>query len=177
MRLPSGVSRKFASSARSESRRGAECGPAEASLLKSLDAMGDMERLDAVIGPVQRMVRALPLGPARDVLHGRQLGHPLHPVLVQIPMGAWLSAAVLDLVPGRQRSARLLVGVGVVSAVPAAWAGWVDWAEQHEQQMRVGLVHAASNATAVGLYAASWVARGAAAGAGARSWGSRGSVP
>ncbi|WP_406152833.1 Rieske 2Fe-2S domain-containing protein [Streptomyces sp. NBC_01023] len=129
--------------------------------------MGDMERLDAVIGPVQRMVRALPLGPARDVLHGRQLGHPLHPVLVQIPMGAWLSAAVLDLVPGRQRSARLLVGVGVVSAVPAAWAGWVDWAEQHEQQMRVGLVHAASNATAVGLYAASWVARGR----GRRGWG------
>ncbi|WP_327293980.1 MULTISPECIES: Rieske 2Fe-2S domain-containing protein [unclassified Streptomyces] len=129
--------------------------------------MGDTEWLDVLISPVQRVVRALPLGPARDVLHGRQLGHPLHPLLVQIPMGAWLSAAVLDLVPGRERSARLLVGVGVVSAVPAALAGWVDWAEQHEQQMRVGLVHAASNAAAVGLYAASWVARGR----GRQCWG------
>ncbi|MFE2376145.1 Rieske 2Fe-2S domain-containing protein [Streptomyces sp. NPDC059398] len=136
-------------------------------MLKSLDALGGAERLDVVVSPVQRLVRALPLGPARDVLHGRQLGHPLHPLLVQVPMGAWLSAAVLDLVPGAGRSARLLVGVGVVAAAPAAWAGWVDWAEQHEQQMRVGLVHAASNAAAVGLYAGSWVARGR----GRRGWG------
>ncbi|MEW2437317.1 Rieske 2Fe-2S domain-containing protein [Streptomyces caniferus] len=119
-----------------------------------------MERLDSIVSPVQRVVRGLPLGPGRDVLHGRPLGHPLHPLLVQVPMGAWLSAAVLDLVPGSSRSARLLVGIGVLSAAPAALAGWVDWAEQHEQQMRTGLVHAATNVVAVGLYAGSWVARG-----------------
>ncbi|MFI5756851.1 Rieske 2Fe-2S domain-containing protein [Streptomyces sp. NPDC051569] len=131
-----------------------------ASLVRSLDALGEAEQLDAVIRPIQRAVRALPLGRYRDVLHGRQIGHPLHPVLVQIPMGAWLSAAVLDAVPGAGRGARLLVAVGVLSAAPAAWAGWVDWAEQHERQKRTGLVHAASNAIAVGLYARSWVVRG-----------------
>ncbi|MEU7039472.1 Rieske (2Fe-2S) protein [Streptomyces varsoviensis] len=129
--------------------------------------MGGMEGLDRAVGPVRRLVRALPLGRGRDVLHGRQLGHPLHPLLVQLPMGSWLSAAALDLVPGGRRGARFLVGVGVVSAVPAALAGWVDWAEQHEQQMRVGLVHAASNAVAIGLYAGSWTARGR----GRRGWG------
>ncbi|MGI5255771.1 Rieske 2Fe-2S domain-containing protein [Streptomyces angustmyceticus] len=106
------------------------------------------------------MVHALPLGRARDVLHGLPLGHPLHPVLVQVPIGAWLSSAVLDAVPGTRRSARLLIGVGVMAAAPAALAGWVDWAEQHEDQRRTGLVHAVSTAVAVGLYAQSWVQRG-----------------
>ncbi|UQA91176.1 Rieske (2Fe-2S) protein [Streptomyces halobius] len=133
---------------------------AEDSFLKSLDSLGRLERLDAVISRVQQVVRGLPLGRYRDVLHGLQIGHPLHPALVQIPMGAWFSAAVLDVVPGTGRSARLLVGVGVLSAAPAALAGWVDWAEQHEDQMRTGLVHAASIAAAVGLYARSWVHRG-----------------
>lgn len=129
-------------------------------LVKSLDAPGRWEQLDTVIGPVQRVVRGLPLGRFRDVLHGLPIGHPLHPALVQLPMGAWMSAAVLDTVPGTRRGARLLVGVGVLAAVPAAWAGWVDWAEQHEDQMRTGLVHAGSMALAIGLYARSWVHRG-----------------
>ncbi|WP_244943338.1 Rieske 2Fe-2S domain-containing protein [Streptomyces inhibens] len=133
---------------------------AEASFLTSLDALSRLEKLDAVINPAQRAVRGLPLGRLRDVLHGLPIGHPLHPVLVQIPMGAWLSAAVLDVVPGAGRNARLLVGLGVLSAAPAALAGWVDWAEQHEDQMRTGLVHAASVAAAIGLYAGSWVHRG-----------------
>ncbi|MEV5937473.1 Rieske (2Fe-2S) protein [Streptomyces sp. NPDC051994] len=128
--------------------------------MKALDALGGIEALDRVISPLQRAVRALPLGRCRDVLHGRQIGHPLHPALVQVPMGAWLSAAVLDLVPGAGRSARLLVGVGVVSAAPTALSGWADWAEQPPQQLRSGLVHAVSNATAIGLYAGSWRVRG-----------------
>ncbi|MFE3185499.1 Rieske 2Fe-2S domain-containing protein [Streptomyces violascens] len=129
-------------------------------LPKALDALGRAEALDRVTTPLQKAVRGLPLGRFRDVLHGRPIGHPLHPALVQVPMGAWLSAAVLDLVPGAGRNARLLVGVGVVSVAPAAWAGWVDWAEQPKEQLRTGLVHAASNAAAIGLYAGSWKVRG-----------------
>lgn len=129
-------------------------------LLKALDALGEAHQLDKITGRLQKAVRALPLGPYRAVLQGRPLGHPLHPVLVQVPIGAWTSAAVLDLVPGAGRNARLLVGMGVVSAVPAAWAGWVDWAEQPERQLRTGVVHAASNGVAIGLYVGSWVVRG-----------------
>ncbi|MEW2544246.1 Rieske (2Fe-2S) protein [Streptomyces sp. NPDC047002] len=131
-----------------------------ASSVRALDALGAAGGLDPLITPVQKAVRALPLGRARDVLHGRQTGHPLHPLLVQVPTGAWLSAAVLDALPGSARQSRVLVGVGIAAAAPAAAAGWVDWAEQHEQQMRTGLVHAAANAVAVGLYTGSWVARG-----------------
>ncbi|CAM5280748.1 Rieske 2Fe-2S domain-containing protein [Streptomyces xanthochromogenes] len=133
--------------------------PAQA-LLKALDALGGAKQLDRITGPLQKAIRALPLGPYRAVLQGRPIGHPLHPVLVQVPIGAWTSAAVLDLVPGGGRNARLLIGMGVVSAVPAAWAGWVDWAEQPERQLRTGVVHAASNGVAIGLYAGSWAVRG-----------------
>ena len=67
----------------------------------------------------------------RDVLHGVPLGHPLHPVAVQVPIGAWLSATVVDLVPGQQRAAKVLVATGVVSAIPAALAGYTDWSQLH----------------------------------------------
>lgn len=126
---------------------------------KALDSLSRTRALDPAIGPLQRAVRKLPLGPYRDALHGTWLGHPLHPALVQVPMGAWLSAGVLDLLPGTHRSSRALVGVGILAALPTALAGWVDWAEQHEQQMRTGLVHAASNTVGLVLYTASFTAR------------------
>lgn len=127
--------------------------------LRLLDRLEREPRADAVIDTVRKAVRALPLGDGRDLLHGRWLGHPVHPLMVQVPIGSWLSAAVLDLYPGRSREAGLLVGVGLASAAPAALAGWVDWAELHRQQQRVGLVHALANSTAVGLYAASLTSR------------------
>ncbi|MEU3219949.1 Rieske (2Fe-2S) protein [Streptomyces sp. NPDC006971] len=118
-----------------------------------------MEKLDVLSSPMRWVVRRLPLGRSRDALRGLPIGHPLHPALVQVPVGAWLSAAVLDCVPGSRRGARVLVGVGVLGAAPAALAGWVDWAEQPPEHMRTGLVHAASVTTAVALYAGSWVHR------------------
>ncbi|MEU9762303.1 Rieske (2Fe-2S) protein [Streptomyces sp. NPDC047985] len=132
---------------------------AERLFLDCLDALSRAEKLDALSGPTRRMVRGLPLGRSRDALRGLPIGHPLHPALVQVPVGAWLSAAVLDFVPGSRRGARVLVGVGVLGAAPAALAGWVDWAEQPPEHMRTGLVHAAFVTTAVALYAVSWVHR------------------
>ncbi|MFJ6213275.1 Rieske 2Fe-2S domain-containing protein [Streptomyces sp. NPDC092296] len=130
-----------------------------ATTLRAMDALGEAETLDRYVEPVRDAVRAMPLGRFRDVLHGTWLGHPLHPALVQVPLGAWVSAAVLDLLPGSAREAKVLVAVGVVAALPTALAGLADWAEQHEQQLRTGLVHAASNTLALGLYAGSWAAR------------------
>ncbi|MBP0457552.1 Rieske 2Fe-2S domain-containing protein [Streptomyces montanisoli] len=140
--------------------RGSLLHGALAASVKAFDALGEWGRIDPLIKPVQSAVRALPLGRARDALHGLDVGHPLHPFLVQVPIGAWMSAAVLDAVPGSARQSRALIGVGLLAAGPAALAGWVDWAEQHEQQMRTGLVHATGNVVAVWLYASSWVARG-----------------
>ena len=122
----------------------------------------DLERaegLDRIVGPLQRIVRRIPPGRFRDTLNGVWLGHPLHPMLVQVPVGAWLSAAFLDATGDGERQARRLIGAGLVAALPAALAGSADWSEQHEQQMRVGVVHAAANTTALTLYLGSLVAR------------------
>jgi nitrite reductase/ring-hydroxylating ferredoxin subunit len=115
----------------------------------------DAKGLDRLTAPVQRATRLLPPGRARDALYGVWLGHPLHPVLVQVPTGTWLSASLLDAWPGNERASRRLVLAGLAAAVPAALAGAADWSEQHEQQMRVGLVHAVANTAAAALYAAS----------------------
>ncbi|WP_046732288.1 Rieske (2Fe-2S) protein [Streptomyces humi] len=140
-------------------------------VLRLLDRLEREPRADAVIETVRKGVQALPLGDGRDLLHGRWLGHPVHPLMVQVPIGSWLSAAVLDLCPGRSREAGLLVGVGLAAAAPAALAGWVDWAELHRRQQRVGLVHAVMNAAAVGLYTASLTSRVRGRGAAGRVYG------
>ncbi|MFC4149034.1 DUF2231 domain-containing protein [Micromonospora mangrovi] len=116
--------------------------------------------LDRIGDRLQRAVQAT-LRPqrVRDALHGVWLGHPLHPAMVQVPVGAWISAAVVDLLPGQRRAATVLVGLGTVSAVPAAVAGLNDWAALSRDQRRVGLVHAASNSVGLALYAGSLAAR------------------
>jgi nitrite reductase/ring-hydroxylating ferredoxin subunit len=112
-------------------------------------------RLDPLIGAGQRAARLLPPGRVRDALHGVWLGHPLHPVLVQVPVGTWLSASLMDTWPGNERASRRLVLAGLAASVPATLAGAADWSQQHEQQMRVGLVHALANMAAIACYAAS----------------------
>ncbi|WP_045731158.1 Rieske 2Fe-2S domain-containing protein [Pseudarthrobacter chlorophenolicus] len=120
----------------------------------------DAEWLDPVAKSVRKAVKKIiPPGWMRDVLHGVPVGHPVHPLAVQVPMGAWISAAVLDAVPGTEQAAKILVGVGALSAVPSAVAGFTDWTQLHPQQQRVGLVHAAANIAATTLYSASLVQR------------------
>jgi nitrite reductase/ring-hydroxylating ferredoxin subunit len=128
----------------------------------------DMSSLDRVVRPAQRLARMVRPQRVRDALHGVWLGHPLHPVLVQAPVGAYLSAAVLDVVPGSlreggARQSRRLVAFGLLASSPAALAGAVDWSEQHEQQMRVGVLHLAANLTATALYGTSLLVGGARA--------------
>jgi len=125
-----------------------------------IDRVEDATALDPLAKATQKIVDAA-VRPRwlRDILHGVPLGHPVHPLAVQVPLGTWLSAAVLDVFPGTDRAARMLIGVGVVSAVPTALSGYTDWSKLHEQQLRVGLVHSAINLLATGLYAASFLQR------------------
>lgn len=120
----------------------------------------DAEWLDPLAKSVRKIVKkVVPARWARDVLHGVPIGHPVHPLAVQVPIGAWVSAGVLDAVPGGEKAAGLLIGVGTASVLPAALAGFTDWSQLHPQQQRVGLVHAAANVTATSLYLASLVQR------------------
>jgi nitrite reductase/ring-hydroxylating ferredoxin subunit len=131
--------------------------------MRIISRLEQAEVLDGVVTLGQRVARALPPGAVRDALHGVGLGHPLHPMLAQAPMGAWLSAGVLDAWPDSEAAVRRLVAFGLAASAPAALAGAADWSEQHEQQMRVGVVHAAANVAAVSCYGASLLARKRAA--------------
>ncbi|MEU0336748.1 Rieske (2Fe-2S) protein [Streptomyces sp. NPDC006193] len=128
-------------------------------VLRSVDRLERFSGADRWLDAVRRVVHAAPLGRARDGLHGRWLGHPVHPLMVQVPIGSWLSAAVLDALPGQRYAARTLVATGLLAAGPAAVAGWVDWADLNRQQQRVGMVHAATNIAGVALYTTSLTAR------------------
>ena len=128
--------------------------------MRLISRLEQESRLDAAVSAGQRVARLIRPGKVRDALHGVWLGHPVHPMLVQATTGAWLSASILDLTGAGEKAARRLVAAGIGAAVPAALAGAADWSEQHEQQMRVGVIHAAGNITALGLYAASLAQRG-----------------
>ena len=133
------------------------------SLMGILDRLSDVKAFDKVIEPARRLVQATPQG-VKDLLHGTWLGHPLHPVLVQVPVGSWLSAGLLDAVPPLRPAATVLIGTGVAAAVPASLAGAADWSEQEIGVRRLGALHAVANSAALGLYVGSLFARGAGRG-------------
>lgn len=130
------------------------------SLTGFLDRWADVPTFDKVIEPARTAVLAV-LKPTalKDALHGTWLGHPLHPVLVQVPVGAWVSAGLLDAIPPLRPAASVLIGTGVAASVPAAMAGAADWSEQETGVRRLGALHAAMNTVALGLYVGSLVAR------------------
>jgi len=98
-----------------------------------------------------------------DALHGRWLGHPLHPVLTDLPVGAWALAGVLDFLSiGSRRTnpgADAAIGFGIVAAIPTAMAGAVDWRQTDGEARNVGAAHAVLNSGALGCYAVSMLLR------------------
>src|SRR2546423_5805242 len=90
-----------------------------ASGARRLDAVEQDERLDRPVGVVRAAVNRALSRPVKDALHGRWLGHPLHPALTDVAVGAWVGSAVLDRIPGQERAATTLGGVGLAGAVPA----------------------------------------------------------
>lgn len=121
--------------------------------IQALDKIGDS------LG--EAVKKLIPAGPLKDALSGTWLGHQLHPLLTDIPIGSFTSATLLDLLGGRraQPAANLMAGVGVLATIPTAAAGLADWSDTYGAPRRVGVVHAASNAAGVVFYAASMRAR------------------
>ncbi len=127
----------------------------------TVEAVEQAKWLDPSVQVTKKAVDAtlLPSPAVRDLLHGVWFGHPLHPALIVVPLGSWVSATVLDLLPGRRDAAQTLTGFGVLAALPTAAAGLADWTDLEPRQKRTGLVHAAFNTVALGLQYASWRAR------------------
>jgi nitrite reductase/ring-hydroxylating ferredoxin subunit/uncharacterized membrane protein len=130
-----------------------------ATLDRLIGRIEETQRLDEVDNTLSSAIgRLLEPAAVRTLLSGTPLGHPLHPVLVALPIGAWSAALYCDAV-GDHRAAQRLIGFGSVAAVPTAVAGANDWITTGGAEQRVGLVHAAVNSLALSLYAGSWVAR------------------
>ncbi len=130
------------------------------SLMGFLDRVADVATFDKVIEPARRAVLGGLKPPAvKDLLHGTWIGHPLHPILVQVPVGSWVSAGLLDVVPRMRPAATALIGIGVAASVPAAASGAADWSEQDTGVRRLGALHAVLNTVSLGLYVGSLAAR------------------
>ncbi|HEX7309233.1 DUF2231 domain-containing protein [Lentzea sp.] len=122
-----------------------------------------VEELRAVDRPSRSLAeavrRALRSSNVDRAVRGEWLGHPLHPLMVTVPIGAWTSAAVLDARPGSEDAARRLVALGLVASVPTILLGLADYGGLDARQRRVGLVHAVANTAAVTCFAASYALR------------------
>lgn len=69
-----------------------------------------------------------PLGPVKDLLHGRWLGHPLHAASTDLPIGALGVAVVLDLL-GQPAGADVALAVAVVTMLLSALSGSADYVD------------------------------------------------
>jgi nitrite reductase/ring-hydroxylating ferredoxin subunit/uncharacterized membrane protein len=129
------------------------------------ERIASIAALDAPAKAIAAKVRdLLPAGAVKDALSGSWLGHALHPLLTDVPIGTWTSATLLDVLGGESSrpAARRLIGLGLLAAAPTAWTGWSDWADSEtgdDAVRRIGMVHAIVNGSAATLYGASLLAR------------------
>jgi len=129
------------------------------SFVHRIEGMWSLDRADAAMTPAAKQLATGPLGP---VLPGDWLGHALHPLMTDLPLGCWLSASLVDLTTGSRgrKSAQRLVGIGLLLVPPTVAAGLVDWSEVEDRRVRrVGAVHALGNTVVASLYLLSWRAR------------------
>jgi uncharacterized membrane protein len=96
-------------------------------------------------------------------------GHPLHPLLVTIPIGAWVCSVILDIASKTSndpnpyvQSARWLIGIGIVGALVAAVFGLMDLATIPEgtPAKRTGFTHMTLNLLITAAFIVSWFIRG-----------------
>ena len=121
--------------------------------------------MDGVAEKVQGLVGAAygALGPRgrqiKNLMHGTAvLGHPLHPAVTDVPIGAWLTGLVADTTGQRGAGDTALV-VGLGAATLAALSGYTDFHETYGQERRIALAHGAAMTTATALMAGSLLLR------------------
>lgn len=137
----------------------------------ALSRLIEQPGLDTVAEPLSRAVRGAyeQAGEAgrraKNAMHGVWLGHPLHPALVAIPIGAWTTAVSLDVAaaanhdPGMARAADFAIAVGLAGAAGSALTGLTDWSETSGEARRTGVIHGLMNIAATGLFALSYLLR------------------
>src|ERR671938_1863230 len=95
-------------------------------------------------------------------------GHPLHPMVIPIPIGAWVLSVVFDVAsrvgPDRMQMANgasWLIGLGVLGALAAAMLGFLDLMAipPGTRVFRIALLHASANLTATALFVVGFLLR------------------
>ncbi len=130
--------------------------------VEAVEAAGALDGPGKAIGKAVRGVLAP--GALKDAISGTWLGHGLHPLLTDVVIGSFVSATLLDVLGGDRdgKAAERLIAIGIASYPVTAVTGISDYADSELADpaiRRVGLVHAAANSVALGLYAASLRAR------------------
>jgi nitrite reductase/ring-hydroxylating ferredoxin subunit/uncharacterized membrane protein len=103
--------------------------------------------------------------PLKLFLNGAWVGHPLHPMLTDIPIGAWTLTILLDLIglllgfPQLGLASSITAGVGVAGALAAAAAGLADWMDIDPPEKAIGAFHASVNLSATILFLISFLMR------------------
>jgi nitrite reductase/ring-hydroxylating ferredoxin subunit/uncharacterized membrane protein len=113
--------------------------------------------VEALANPFQNWLHTLfgkqgdPSYKVKDAIDGTWLGHPLHPVMVTIPLGAWACTTVLDLFSmgsedvALERGADATLWIGLVGAMAAIPTGVTQWSDIDGPDRRVGLIHGLLN--------------------------------
>lgn len=95
------------------------------------------------------------------------LGHPVHPMLIVLPLGLLSAAVVFDvvyLIGGDDVFSSIAfwnIGLGIVGGLLAAVFGLLDWLHipGGTRAKRIGLMHGGGNVVVVTLFAISWLIR------------------
>lgn len=120
------------------------------------------QSLDEISEPVAKVVSKLTDPNAvKYLLSGSWLGHQLHPMLTDVPIGAWVMASALDVTGGKNMrpASQRLVALGILSSIPTAMTGASDWADSYGKERRVGMAHILGNVWGTAFQTLSWVAR------------------
>lgn len=115
----------------------------------------------------------VPSGPLKSALSGTWLGHPLHPLLTDLPIGLFTTATLADLLGGDAGGpvADAMTAAGLLAVVPTAATGLSDWADTVDRERRLGLIHALANLGASTLFVAAVASRRGGARARGRLFG------
>jgi len=94
-------------------------------------------------------------------------GHPIHPMLVVLPLGLLSVGVLFDLVYVFSNDAQWAelaywnITIGIVGGLAAALFGFIDWLAipANTRAKSIGLIHGAGNVVIVLLFAISWLIR------------------
>nr|BBH95132.1 hypothetical protein KTA_33310 [Thermogemmatispora argillosa] len=139
--------------------------PSTANVWQSVaDRFGDsLQSLARVLtGGTQKPPRLL-----KSLLSGTPWGHPLHPAITDLPIGAWTLTVILDIIwliapvsnGWAARGALVSIIVGLIAALGALFTGLADWSDTYGAERTVGFYHGLLNTAAFLLYLISFILR------------------